>query len=161
MKTVYLHRHGKAVKEFTGSDFARDLKPSGLADADRLGRYLRQRGFLADLLLTSPANRALQTAQLLAGQTHESVLTDPRLYGADAGTLLDILRGQPDTADTVRLVGHNPGLEDLGALLCGLRPGGIHLVTCGVLCIRIDTDRWASLAAGQGTLEWLIGPGQI
>lgn len=158
MKTLYLHRHGKAEKEGYEHDFSRSLRTSGIEDVNRMGRYLKHRDFLAELILTSPAERALQTARLIAGHTGEKIVEDHRLYGSGYLSILEVLREQKQSLETVRIIGHNPDLEDLCGALCGLRHSGIHLATCGVICIRCETDDWSDLNEGMGLLEWSIRP---
>lgn len=158
MKTLYIHRHAKAVKEGYDHDFSRNLRPKGIEDAHRTGRYLKHRMFLAGLILTSPANRALQTAELIAEHTGERLIRDERLYGSGWQALLEVLKEQSDAVHTVRLVGHNPACEDLCAVLCGIRTGGIHLATCGILCVSCDVESWQELGGNSGMLEWSIRP---
>lgn len=161
MKILYLHRHAKAVKDGYEHDISRSLKPSGIEDAHRMGRYLHQRRFQADAVIASPASRAQQTARLLTEHTREPLRTDARLYGNGEAGLLQVLRELPESVAAVRLVGHNPDLEDLAAALCGFRPGAIHLPTCGVLCIQCGAGPWTALSDGGCTLEWHLGPAQL
>ncbi len=158
MKTLYLHRHGKAQKEGYEHDFSRSLRISGIEDANRMGRYLKHRDFLAELILSSPAERALQTAKLTSGHTGERIVEDDRLYGSGFLSVLGVLREQKRSLETVRIIGHNPDLEDLCGALCGLRRFGIHLATCGVICIRCDIEDWKDLNEGTCLLEWSIRP---
>lgn len=158
MRTLYIHRHAKAVKHGYENDFSRDLLPKGMDDGHHMGRYLKRMDFLADLVITSPANRALQTAELVTQHTGERLVRDERLYQSQWNTLMDILREQAPSLQAIRLVGHNPELEELAAALCGIRPGGIHLATCGILCIQCDIDGWDELKENSGALEWYIRP---
>lgn len=161
MKTLYINRHAKAVKVGYDHDFKRSLRPRGLEDAHKLGRYLKHRGFLADQIITSPASRALQTAELIAEHTGEALIKNEHFYGEDWLSILGVLQQQAHSIESIRIVGHNPALEELSAKLCGIRAGGIHLATCGVLCISCDISEWHELAENVGTLEWSIRPAHI
>ncbi|MEU7075526.1 histidine phosphatase family protein [Streptomyces narbonensis] len=112
-------RHAKSAWPEGVPDRDRPLGPRGLRDAPAAGRHLAEAGVLPDLVLCSPARRARHTWDLAAAELdHPSpVRHDPRLYGADADDLLDVLHGVPDETGTLLLVGHNPGLEDLVLLL--------------------------------------------
>jgi phosphohistidine phosphatase len=161
MKTLYIHRHAKAVKEGYEKDFSRNLRPRGIDDAHSVGRYLKHRELLADLIISSPANRALQTAELIAGHTGESLVTSDQLYEKGWLSVLEVLKAQSDSVQSIRVVGHNPDLEDLCAGICGIRSGGIHLATCGILCVSCDIISWSELGENTGTLEWSIRPGHL
>lgn len=161
MKTLYIQRHAKAVKSGYEHDFSRDLRPKGLEEAHQVGRFLKRHGLLADRLLTSPANRAVQTAKAVAEHTGERPVTESQLYDGGWEALLEVLRFQEDALGTIRLVGHNPDLEALCEYLCGIRPGGIHLATGSVVCIQCAVDCWRQLDAGTGVLEWVVRPGHL
>lgn len=85
-----------------------------------IGRYIVRRGWQPELALVSPAIRARDTWQLVAPELASPVETrfEPAIYMAEPEALLDLLR-QSDPSGSVILVGHNPGLEQLGALLAG------------------------------------------
>lgn len=158
MKTLYINRHAKAVREGYDHDLKRNLRPRGIEDAHKMGRYLKHRDFLANLIITSPASRALQTAELIAEHTGELLIRNDHLYGEDWFSILGVLREQAHSVESIRIVGHNPDLEELCLKLCGIRPGGIHLATCGILCISCDITTWDELGENSGTLEWSLRP---
>ncbi len=94
-----------------------------------------------DLVVSSPAVRALATAELFAEEltTADDIQLFEELYAADSSDILDVIRQLPADADHVVIVGHNPSLEELAFLLLknevDLKPGAcIHLV--------LDIDRW-------------------
>ncbi|MEU7513922.1 histidine phosphatase family protein [Streptomyces sp. NPDC042898] len=120
-RRLVILRHAKSAWPEGVPDHDRPLGPRGLRDAPAAGRFLAETGVLPDLVLCSPARRARHTWELAAAELDGAPPTrhDPRLYGADAEDLLDVLHGVPTEAGTVLLVGHNPGLEDLVLLLAG------------------------------------------
>lgn len=111
-------RHAKA--EQTGpSDFERRLAERGHADAAEAGRWLAAQGIVVDLALVSAAVRTQETWESLsqaAGWALEAELDDG-LYSAGTQTALDLLRGVDDAHATVVLVGHNPTMASLAAVL--------------------------------------------
>jgi phosphohistidine phosphatase len=119
MRRLILFRHGKAeMAGVTGGDRERGLTDRGRADSTRTAEWLRGSGFAPDVVLVSPALRTLTTWEC-ASTSFPSARAEvlPLLYLAEAETLLGLLEETPDTADTVMVVGHNPGLQELGLRL--------------------------------------------
>lgn len=114
MKTLYLLRHAKSSWKDPGlQDYDRPLNGRGREAAPVVGRLIRKTKLRVDLLLSSPAARARQTAALVqesAGLSAE-LLYDERIYEADAVALLEVVTQATESADALMLVGHNPGLE--------------------------------------------------
>lgn len=158
MKTLYIHRHAKAVKEGYDSDFNRALKPSGVEDARRIGRFLKDRAVEAQLILCSPAQRAMQTAGLISSYTKEPIVADERIYAMGWEALMTAVHQQRQSWDALRIVGHNPDLEAYCSMLCGIAPGGIHLATGGIVCIQMPIGAWNEALPGSGHLRWMVVP---
>ncbi len=116
-----------------------------------MGDRLARRGCNADLLISSSAVRALETARTIAGKVgypREDIQLEERLYHASAGELIGVIRGTDDAVGTLMLIGHNPGLTDLANLL---GPREIfNLPTCAVLHLRFDIDAWSGLSEVSG-----------
>jgi phosphohistidine phosphatase len=117
MKTLFLVRHAKASPaDAAMGDRDRPLSERGLRDVAAMGQRLAQRGVKPDVLLTSPAARALSTAEHLAqalGIRRKDLVVIERLYNASPGDLLGVIQGLGDEHGRVMLVGHNPGLSEL------------------------------------------------
>jgi len=115
-RELLILRHGKSDWSTNHSDFDRPLKDRGKRGAQRIGLWLRQRSLVPDHVLSSPAERAIVTAEKsckVMGKSAQDIQADRRIYAADADRLLAVLREVPEGADRVMLVGHNPGLEEL------------------------------------------------
>ncbi|NOQ35299.1 MAG: NUDIX domain-containing protein, partial [Methylococcaceae bacterium] len=115
-KELLLLRHGKSDWDVNTDDFDRPLKDRGKRGAQRLGVWMQQQGLIPDFILSSPAERALTTAEKLCksmGLATRDIYTDSRIYMADSHTLKRIIRECPTQAQRVLIVGHNPTLEDL------------------------------------------------
>jgi phosphohistidine phosphatase len=114
---LLLLRHAKAVPAVEPlADVARPLAERGERDARRIGERLREHGRLPDLILTSTAARALQTAQLAAaelGHSPTAIAVEQRLYLAEPATMLDVIAAQDAAIVCLLVVGHNPGLTEL------------------------------------------------
>jgi phosphohistidine phosphatase len=161
MKTLLLLRHAKSSWKETGArDFDRPLNQRGLKAAPVIGRLIRKRKLRPDLVLSSPAERARQTAQLVldAAGLETELRYDERIYEASASRLFEIVSQIEDDARTAMLVGHNPGLEELVEALTGEAPG---LSTAALACIELDIERWSKVQARANQLVWLAKPKEL
>lgn len=165
MKLLTLLRHGKSDWE-TGvqDDFDRPLKERGRKDSPIVGKYLANLGLTPDLIVSSPAARAKETAQLLAPAAGyaKSIRWEDSMYAASSGELMSVLRKLPDDASHVLLVGHNPGFEELAAQLIGADAYGmalgLRLPTAAAAHIALNVETWRDVQANSGQLLWLVNP---
>lgn len=114
-------RHAKSARPDGVPDIERPLNARGRRDAPELGRWITARVGTPDAVRCSPAERARRTWELAATgfpDTPQAMIVD-RIYDAHPHTLLGVVRELPDSVRTAVLVGHNPGVEDLVALLSG------------------------------------------
>ena len=145
MKTLYLMRHAKSSWSFDDlSDKQRPLNDRGRDDAPLMGQALAKRDLTLDLLVSSPAVRALSTAALVARELEypaDKIEVLEAIYEATVPDLLAVVRQLPDTADSVLLVGHNNTLTDFANLLS---PSEIpEMPTAAIVCLKFSTDQWA------------------
>ncbi|MEV6833663.1 histidine phosphatase family protein [Streptomyces sp. NPDC051133] len=121
LRRLVVLRHAKSAWPEGVEDHRRPLAPRGLKDAPAAGRALAEADSLPDLALCSTAVRARQTWQLASAEwgTPPSVRYDHRLYAAGVPALLEVVRETPPEVETLLLVGHNPGLEELVLELAG------------------------------------------
>ena len=163
MKTLLLLRHAKSSWD-DGSvpDHDRPLNNRGKKAAPRMGRLLHERGLRPDLILSSTAVRARKTAEAVAkacGYAKPPDLVE-RLYLATAGTLLEVAQTAPDeSVGRLMLVGHNPGMEDLVAILAGRLE---RFPTAALAVFDIAIESWRTLELGVGvTLVGIFRPKEI
>jgi phosphohistidine phosphatase len=155
---LLLLRHGKSNWNVDVDDFNRPLNKRGKVGAKRIGIWLGSQNLLPELVISSPAVRALSTAQKCckAMQMNKKfIVQDQRLYLAEVDELLEILAETPANQHRIMLVGHNPGLELLLEYLVGesglvTRDGKI-LPTATVARIAISGD-WRGLKKGRAIL---------
>lgn len=154
MKTLYLVRHAKSSwDDFYKKDFDRPLNERGKRDAPRMGKRLKERDVVPELILSSPATRALSTCIVMAGvlgYDKELIQTDQRLYHADENQLLGSIKNLKDHYNTVMLFGHNPGLTDFANMLMDIAIPNIP--TCGVVACALNVGPWADTTWGKGKL---------
>jgi phosphohistidine phosphatase len=162
MKQLLVVRHGAATgKSAGGEDRDRPLTPEGRRAALALGRRLKSDGITPDHVLCSPARRARETLDGLAGalDTLPPADFDEALYLADTVTLLDLLRGLPTETRCPLLIGHNPGLEEL---VRGLAAPGTAAVRSGLpaagLAVFEISGAWSSMSRSSARLAAFLAP---
>lgn len=147
MKILILVRHAKSSwKNAYLLDIDRPLNKRGKRDAPVMGSRLAERDSMPDLMISSPANRALTTAEIIADAIEypaDEIVVDERIYGADVTDWLQVIQNLDDALDCVMCFGHNPGLTDL---VNYITPYYINNVpTCGILELVFDVDTWADV----------------
>ena len=153
MKTVILVRHAKSSwKDSSLKDLDRPLNKRGKRDAPFMGKKLKERQVMPDLILSSPAKRAKKTAAAVAeeiGYPKKKIRYDDKMYHSGARALLEIVRNQDDGHGTIMLFGHNPDLGDLAEML--LKRDPVYTIpTTGVYCIRLAVPSWKNVREGKG-----------
>ncbi len=156
IRTLILLRHAKSAWPPETPDALRPLAERGRRDAPAIGRWLRAHIDTIDLVVCSPAVRATQTWELAAAQlaTTPSIRDDERIYGACAAELLAVVHELPEQVSTATLVGHNPGLEDLLAVLTGAE----KLLKTSAIAVITTPVGWQSARPDAWTLEMLATP---
>jgi phosphohistidine phosphatase len=160
MKQLTLLRHAKSVQDPTYLvDRDRPLAERGRGDAEALGKFFAQAEIVPDLIASSPAVRARQTAEIVARTAGygAGIRWEEAVYAAGPDALLAVVRGLPNNAAHALMVGHNPGFEELAALLIGTECG-VTLPTAAAVHFEIDVESWSEVCAGAGRLQWLITP---
>ncbi len=155
MKTLLVLRHAKSSwSEPALDDHERPLNARGRRDAPRMGALVRELGLMPDVVISSDAVRARLTAEAVVESARHpgEILLEPRLYLASPPDILSLLQAVAEPAETVMIVGHNPGLEELVAHLTGKR---LDLPTAALAQLALPIDRWRDLTAS--TRATLVG----
>jgi phosphohistidine phosphatase len=162
MKTLLILRHAKAQPDAPHGDKARELTARGRRNAAAIGEHLHGLIGRPDAVVTSDARRAHQTAQIVAEACEFTapLTLEPRLYGADPETLLATIGTLPDSAESVLLVGHNPGLEWLSAALAD-QDSEVRLPTAGLANLELEIARWSEVRPGIGRWRGLTTPREL
>lgn len=138
MKRVVLIRHAKSSWEDPfGDDHARPLNDRGRRNAAAMGHWVRQHAYVPDQILCSDAARTQETARLL--NLGPPVTLEPSLYHAAPDTMLQLLEGS--AAQSVALIGHNPGMAILARHLIADHPDHPRFgdyPTCAVTVIDFE-----------------------
>ncbi|MDE3001365.1 MAG: histidine phosphatase family protein [Gemmatimonadota bacterium] len=154
MKRLYVIRHAKSSwSDPALGDFERPLNKRGKRDAPFMGARLKEGGAKPDMIVCSPARRAVKTARVIAkalGFPAGTIVEEMAIYEASLYDLLAVVRKFPDTCGDVIMVGHNPGLSDLAGYLSP--DANVYMPTCAVFCVDLDVDSWVSVTAGMGRM---------
>jgi phosphohistidine phosphatase len=162
MKTLLLLRHAKSSLAKPGlQDHNRPLNKRGKHDAPLVGKLIREQGLTPDLVISSTAQRAQDTARLAAkacGYEGEIELRQ-ELYLSDTTCYLDILHSLPDKVKIVMLVGHNPDIEELLELLTDYEE---PFPTAALAQMELPIASWQSLnEATDGYLKNVWKPREL
>jgi len=136
MRELILLRHAHAEAPADGqADIDRALSRQGLAEAEAAGRWLKQHNYLPDRVLVSPARRTRETLEEVLRQLgYVEQRQEQRIYDATPGTLMQVADELRDVA-RVMLVGHNPGLEQMAALLSSGQSGDFRGMPAGAIAV--------------------------
>ncbi|MGQ0559387.1 MAG: SixA phosphatase family protein [Sphingosinicella sp.] len=159
MKRLTLMRHASAAAR-SGEDFDRPLDDEGRRDAQAMGRALAAAGARFDAVLASPARRAVETLSALAeglGTPLRPQLRQP-LYLATAGEWLAAIQDADEAWRHLLLVGHNPAIASLAAMLSGAPLPGFP--AGAVAEIALPGERWRDAGAEPGALVRFLRPGE-
>jgi phosphohistidine phosphatase len=167
-RALLLLRHAKSDWSTNAEDdFSRPLSRRGKHDCPRVGQWLHSHELLPDYVLSSPAERARQTARRVSrelGMDPASINTDVRLYLADLSDLLAVIADTPASATSILLVGHNPGLETLLRHLAGAsvaEPADGKLMPTAALAVLETRNDWQQLQRDSARLIQLVRPRQL
>lgn len=160
MKRVVIVRHAKAVPYGYDDDFTRDLTDRGVNDAQRIGEELKKMGILPDAIISSPANRAIQTALIFAENlefSKKKITEIDNLYnGLTTSEFLDLIKKLPDTSQTAFFFGHNPSFHYFTNNL--LERFYDDMPTCSTVAIDFKVDSWKKVEARSGQKAFQLVP---
>ena len=167
MKTVLILRHAKSDwSDMSLSDFDRPLAKRGRRDAPRMGHALADFKVVPDQILSSPARRAKQTAELVAEACgyRKSIQWHDSFYGGGSQDLVEALKTLPDRTERPMLIGHNPTMEEtVASLLVGYdalwhHTFAIRMPTAALVCLDLPVAVWSDLEPGEAILRWFMIP---
>ncbi len=161
MKELWLLRHAKSDRNIDVSDIKRPLKKHGKRDAQNIGAWLKMQHLFPDVLLSSSAKRAIDTARIVhqeLGVANLVIQEDARLYATDIEQLKAVLASCSESAKQVLLVGHNPELENLLIHLVGnaALPDAEKLLPTSALARLSWKGAWADLHKDCAQLQSII-----
>lgn len=159
-KTLLLARHAKSSWDHAWlRDHERPLLQTGIERTKLVAEYLSANAAKPDLIVTSHAIRAFETAVILAEvleYPQNEIMIESNIYYQDAEQLYDLAMGLPDDKDVVMMVGHNPAMTQFANMF--LTDMLDYMPTTGVVCIGFETDHWSHLPTASTNLHFCISP---
>jgi len=153
-KILYLVRHAKSSwKDPWLADRDRPLNKRGRRSAPDMGRRMLVQGHRPDLIVSSPAKRALSTARNIAKELDcdvSDIVSDENLYFSGIGGMRSVLEELDDRYQKVMMVGHNPAMTMLMNILGNTSVA--NMPTCAIAVIGFDIASWADLYSADGDL---------
>ncbi len=167
MKRLYLLRHAESSwDDPTLADHDRPLAPRGRPAAKVMAKHLGRKGIAPGLVLCSPSRRTRETLTRIAQGLGKNadVRIEAELYAASAAVLLEVLHEVPDEVESVMLIGHNPGIQDLALSLA--RPGSKSArvrskFPTAALATQELNGTWRELAPGSAELVSFVKPKEL
>lgn len=158
MRKLLIMRHAKSSWDKPDiSDFDRPLNQRGLQTAPFMGSQIYKNGLIPDLIVSSPAKRAKQTAVLAreSAGVESAIQYEDKIYEASPTTLLYLASELPDKYESVLLVGHNPGIEAFIRILTS----EIHQMPTGAIAqISLNIEKWGDISINCGQIEFIMRP---
>jgi len=163
MKKIILVRHAKSGWDNPDlQDFERPLNKRGKTDAPIMAQILEKYKVFPDLLISSPAVRALTTANIFAETINyppKKILTDKGIYEKGARYIIKLIANLNNSVNTVVVFGHNPDMTSLASYFVGDYFDNVP--TCGIVAIEKDVDDWSKIEDGNSKLLFYEYPKKI
>ena len=166
MRRLLLLRHAKSDWPEGIEDALRPLAERGRDDAPEMGKAIVKARLVPDFAMVSAATRTRQTWDLASPHFGKDIPVrfEAGLYGASEKTIMEFARTAPDEAETLMMVGHNPGMERLAQSFAKSGdPDAIRRVekkypTCALAVIELPVNRWKDAMPPAGRLEMFLTP---
>ncbi len=160
MKKLYLVRHAKSSWEFPGlSDIERPLIEKGIKRTKRIAKYFKENNVTTDLIISSPAARAMETAKFIAntlGYPEKNIQVERAIYFGESDRFFDIIYALPEQKKEIMIFGHNPVITQFANYF--LEKKLDYLPTSGVVCINFKTGDWVSIPKCEWEIDFVIYP---
>lgn len=164
MKKIFLVRHGKAVQRNEKKpDFQRNLVKKGENESGNIAKKIRKLGISPDFMVSSSANRALETAHIFAQnlkyQKNKIMVTDKLYEEINEESSLNFSRSIDDKYNSIMLFGHDPTFSDFASYL--VKDFDKGMPKSGVVGIEFRVKSWKEISKGTGKLLLFEFPKRI
>ncbi|WP_375578426.1 histidine phosphatase family protein [Marivirga tractuosa] len=157
MKQLILLRHAKSSWDFPHlNDYDRPLNDRGKRDAPKMAQWLSSQAINADLIISSGAERAKNTAIAFQALLNIPLEIDDQLYHAGRSKLLNFIKQTDNSVNSLILVSHNPGLNDLADYLLSGFPDNIP--TTGIVSLKLNIQKWSEASPKNASLDFFQYP---
>ena len=163
MKRVVIVRHAKSEPYGYDNDFYRNLIDRGERDAEKISEKLLTLDIKPDLVISSPATRAMHTASIFCqtlGYKQSAIRKEDIFYsGITTQGFVDMLHELPENLETVFVFGHNPTVYYLVYNL--VKYFNSDMPTCSTVVLDFPVEKWAGVAARGGVVEVQLTPKMV
>jgi len=163
MKTLYIVRHAKSSWDHPElDDSQRPLTEKGIKRTQLVINYLLANNVHVDLVLSSHAVRAHETAKIIANSLQypkDKIVISEDIYFGSPDSFFDVLYGQENGVDSLMMVGHNPGFTYFANYF--LEQKIDNLPTSGIVGITFDTNSWENIANSGRRVKFVISPKSV
>lgn len=160
LKSLFLIRHAKSSwRKPELSDFQRPLNNRGQKDAPFMGKRLKKFDVKPDIIISSPANRALKTAKIIAQEiqfSRDKIIKKISIYEGTLSDLIKLINNFDNSLNRVMLFGHNPDITSCANYFCNYHVENIP--TCGIYCIEFQINSWKKIREKSGTFSFFDYP---
>jgi phosphohistidine phosphatase len=147
-KTLHIVRHAKSSWDYESiSDIDRPLKLKGIQNAYEMARRIKIRNTLPDLMITSPANRAIHTAIIFARVFEfplDKIMIKEDMYEAEEKYVMDMINKTDNGISSLMIFGHNPELTNFANIF--VKDTIDNIATTGIVSLVFDTDNWKDVS---------------
>jgi len=161
-KILHVVRHAKSSWDYDGiADIDRTLKSKGIRSAYEISRKMKLSQQLPQLIISSPAIRALHTAVIFARVLEfplKKLEINNILYESSAEKIIELIRNSPDDLTSVMIFGHNPDLTDL--VNHYLKQPLTDIPTSGAVTLKFKTTSWKEISHETRDSEFFYFPGK-
>jgi phosphohistidine phosphatase len=160
MKTLYIVRHAKSSWDNPGlADHERPILEKGKKRTKYIIDYLIEHNIKPDLIISSHAIRARQTATIIGTAVNypeSEIQISTSVYHGDVDSLMDHFYDLSDDVDSLMMVGHNPTFTTFANYFLDKKID--WLPTSSIVCIEFDTDKWENVVNAQKKAKFVITP---
>ena len=152
MKKIYIVRHAKSSwKDMSLHDFDRPLNKRGKLNAPLMGKRLKKKNILPDIMLSSSSLRTKLTAQVIAKKIKytKDIIFKDEMYESNAAFLHEMLTELDDENNSVFIFAHSSGLNMLAKDYVRFEE---NIPTCGIVEIEFDCEKWSEISAKNAKL---------
>lgn len=160
MKKILLIRHAKSDWKSYQTDRERELTEAGKSAAAKVSKYLYKREIKIDRFVSSPANRAVETASIFASTYHQKdILLFEELYEPDVQDFTFAIRNVEDKFDSVAIFSHNPGITVAASVFTGVKID--NMPECSVFALQAHVASWKDFSGEENSYSFFINPSAI
>lgn len=160
MKTLYIARHAKSSWDHPGlEDYQRPLMEKGKKKMKYVVDYLQKKNVQLDMIMSSHAERAFETAKIIAhgiNYPENAIVISKNIYYGNADTMLDSFYDLSDDVNSIMFVGHNPTLTYFANYFLDKKID--NLPTSAIVCVEFETNKWDEVFDSKRKTKFVVSP---